>query len=181
MNREHAIFDASRCIAVSPSDTAPALVVLEAKMVIKSAKGERVVDAEKFFIGPAVDITHMTVVQPEELLIALRIPNTWSGAKFYFEKVADRQTWDFPLVNVASALKVTNGVIEAARVACGGVSCTPRYLKVVEDVVKGGPQDDESAELAGKTASHGARPVTYNQYKVPMMENLVKRAIRDAV
>jgi xanthine dehydrogenase YagS FAD-binding subunit len=181
MNREHAIFDASRCIAVSPSDTAPALLVLEAKMVIKSAKGERVVDAEKFFIGPATDITHMTVLQPEELLVALRIPNTWAGAKFYFEKVADRQTWDFPLVNVASALKVANGVIEAARVACGGVSCTPRYLKVVEDVVKGGPQDEENAELAGKTASHGARPVTYNQYKIPMMENLVKRAIRDAV
>jgi xanthine dehydrogenase YagS FAD-binding subunit len=181
MNRDHAIFDASRCIAASPSDTAPALVVLEAKMVIKSAKGERVVDAEKFFVGPAVDITHMTVLQPNELLVALRIPNTWAGAKFYFEKVADRQTWDFPLVNVASALKVTNGVIDAARVACGGVSCTPRYLKVVEDVVKGGPQDEESAELAGKTASHGARPVTYNQYKIPMMENLVKRAIRDAV
>jgi xanthine dehydrogenase YagS FAD-binding subunit len=181
MNREHAIFDAARCIAVSPSDTAPALVVLEAKMVIRSAKGERVVDAEKFFIGPAVDITHMTVLQPQELLVALRIPNTWAGARFYFEKVADRQTWDFPLVNVASALKVTNGVIDAARVACGGVSCTPRYLKVVEDVVKGGPQDEESADLAGKTASHGARPVTYNQYKIPMMENLVKRAIRDAV
>jgi xanthine dehydrogenase YagS FAD-binding subunit len=181
MNREHAIFDASRCIAVSPSDTAPALVVLEAKMVIKSAKGERVVDTEKFFIGPAIDITHMTVLQPEELLVALRIPNTWAGAKFYFEKVADRQTWDFPLVNVASALKVANGVIEAARVACGGVSCTPRYIKVVEDVVKGGQQDEETAELAGKTASHGARPVTYNQYKIPMMENLVKRAIRDAV
>jgi xanthine dehydrogenase YagS FAD-binding subunit len=181
MNREHAIFDAARCIAVSPSDTAPALVVLEAKMVIKSAKGERVVDAEKFFVGPAIDITHMTVLQPEELLVALRIPDTWSGAKFYFEKVADRQTWDFALVNVASALKVTNGVIDAARVACGGVSCTPRYIKVVEEVVKGGQQDEETAELAGKTASHGARPVTYNQYKIPMMENLVKRAIRDAV
>jgi xanthine dehydrogenase YagS FAD-binding subunit len=181
MNRDHSIFDASRCIAASPSDTAPALVVLEAKMVIKSAKSERVVDAEQFFVGPAVDITHMTVTQPNELLVALRIPNTWSGAKFYFEKVADRQTWDFPLVNVASALKVTNGVINAARVACGGVSCTPRYIKVVEDVVKGSPQDEETAELAGKTASHGARPVTYNQYKIPMMENLVKRAIRDAV
>src|SRR6267154_3663728 len=181
MNREHAIFDAARCIAVSPSDTAPALVVLEAKMVIKTAKAERVVDAEKFFIGPATDITHMTVVKPEELLVAIRIPNKWSGAKFYFEKVADRNTWDFALVNVASALKVTNGTIDAARVACGGVSCTPRFIKVVEDVVKGGKQDEETAELAGKTATHGARPVTYNQFKIPMMENLVKRAIRDAV
>jgi xanthine dehydrogenase YagS FAD-binding subunit len=181
MNREHAIFDAARCIAVSPSDTAPALVVLEAKMVIKTAKSERVVEAEKFFIGPATDITHMTAVKPEELLVALRIPNKWSGAKFYFEKVADRNTWDFALVNVASALKITNGTIDAARVACGGVACTPRYIKVVEDVVKGGKQDEETAELAGKTATHGARPVTYNQFKIPMMENLVKRAIRDAV
>ncbi len=180
-NREHAIFDISRCIAVSPSDTAPALVVLEAKMVIKSATAERVVDAEKFFIGPAIDITKMTVVRPDELLVALRIPNKWAGAKFYFEKVADRKTWDFALVNVASALKVTNGTIDAARVACGGVACTPRFLSVIEDVVKGGKQDDETAELAGKTASHGARPVTYNQFKVPLMENLVKRAIRDAV
>src|SRR6516165_8786604 len=181
MNREHAIFDASRCIAVSPSDTGPALLVLEAKMVIKTAKTERVVEAENYFIGPAVDITHMTIVKPEELLVAIRIPNKWAGSKFYFEKVADRNTWDFALVNVASALRVTNGTIEAARVACGGVACTPRFIKVVEDVVKGGKQDEETAELAGKTATHGARPVTYNQFKIPMMENLVKRAIRDAV
>jgi xanthine dehydrogenase YagS FAD-binding subunit len=180
MNREHAIFDASRCIAVSPSDTAPALLVLEAKMVIKTAKAERVVDAEKYFVGPALDITHMTILKPEELLVAIRIPSKWAGAKFYFEKVADRNTWDFALVNVASALKVTDGTIEAARVACGGVACTPRFIKVVEEVVKGGKQDEETAALAGQSAVHGARPVNYNQFKVPLMENLVKRAIRDA-
>ena len=181
MNREHALFDASRCIAVSPSDTAPALVVLEAKMVIKTAKAERVVDADKFFIGPAIDITRMTVTKPEELLVAVRIPNKWAGAKFYFEKVADRNTWDFALVNVASALRVTNGTIDAARVACGGVACTPRLIPAVEEIVKGGKQDEETAVLAGSSASHGARPVNYNQFKVPMMEHLVKRAIRDAV
>jgi xanthine dehydrogenase YagS FAD-binding subunit len=181
MNREHALFDASRCIAVSPSDTAPALVVLEAKMVLKTAKAERVVNADKFFIGPATDITHMTVTKPEELLVAIRIPNKWAGAKFYFEKVADRNTWDFALVNVASALKVTNGSIDAARVACGGVACTPRLIPVVEEIVKGGKQDEDTASLAGSSASHGARPVNYNQFKVPMMEHLVKRAIRDAV
>src|SRR5215831_2896242 len=181
MNREHAIFDAARCIAVSPSDTAPALLVLEAKMVIKTAKAERVVDSEKYFVGPALDITHMTILKPEELLVAIRIPSKWAGAKFYFEKVADRNTWDFALVDVASALKVTNGAIEAARVACGGVACTPRFIKVIEEVVKGGKQDEETAALAGKTATRGARPVTFNQFKVPLMENLVKRAIRDAV
>src|ERR1700674_419757 len=66
VNREHALFESDRCVAVSQSDTAPALVALDAKMVIKSAKGERVVRAENYFIGPAIDITHMTVVKPEE-------------------------------------------------------------------------------------------------------------------
>src|SRR5258708_29967663 len=153
MNREHAIFDATRCIAVSPSDTAPALVVLEAKMVIKTAKAERVVDAEKFFIGPATDITHMTVVKPEELLVAIRIPNKWSGAKFYFEKVADRATWDFALVNVASALKVTNGTIDAARGACGGGSGAPGSIKGGGAVWKGAIRDEGTADLARKTAT----------------------------
>src|SRR5258708_12723493 len=116
MNREHAMFDAARCIAVSPSDSAPALVVLEAKMVIKTAKAERVVDAEKFFIGPATDITHMTVVKPEELLVAIRIPNKWSGAKFYFEKVADPTTCDFALFNVTSTFTFTNAPPHSVRV-----------------------------------------------------------------
>src|SRR5271165_289664 len=71
-NREHAIFGANRCVAVNPSDTAPALVALEAQMVIRNKSGERVVDAENYFIGPGTDITRMTVLQPGELLTAIR-------------------------------------------------------------------------------------------------------------
>jgi xanthine dehydrogenase YagS FAD-binding subunit len=180
MNREHALFDADRCVAVTPSDTAPALVVLEAEMLLKSADGERAVKAEDFFIGPAVDITRMTTREPGEILIAIRIPNTWAGAKFYFEKVADRQTWDFPLVNVAAALVVSDGVVERARVACGGVACTPRLLAVVGDVVSGKAVDDQLAQLAGQSVTRGARPLNYNHFKVPLMQNLVRRAVRDA-
>ena len=96
-------------MAVNPSDTAPALIALDAKMVIRSTKGERVVDAEDYFIGPGIDITRMTVLQPGELLTAIRIPATWAGAHFYFEKIRDRQVWDFPLVNIASAAKFNGG------------------------------------------------------------------------
>src|SRR5258708_15341510 len=60
VNREHALFDSDRCVAVSPSDTAPALVALDAKFVIKGPKGERIITADQFFIGPKVDITRMT-------------------------------------------------------------------------------------------------------------------------
>src|SRR6202521_5151994 len=121
INREHAIFDANRCVAVNPSDTAPALIALDAKMVIRSSKGQRVVDAEAYFIGPSIDITRMTVLQPGELLTAIRVPATWAGAQFYFEKVRERQVWDFPMVNVAMAIKMSNGTIQGSLIVVNAV------------------------------------------------------------
>ena len=178
INREHAILHADRCVAVSPSDTAPALVALDAKMVIKSRGGERIVDAQQYFIGPAIDITRMTVLRPGELLTAIRIPSTWAGAQFYFEKVRDRQVWDFPLVNVASAMKASGGTIMQMRIAVGAVAATPVRLEHVEAAVAGKPRNEETADMAGRMAVDGAQPLRYNGYKVPLMRNLVKRAIR---
>lgn len=180
MNREHCLFESDRCVAVSPSDTAIASVALDAVMVIHNKDGERVVKAEDFFIGPKVDIERMTILEPGDILTAVRFPKAWAGANFYFEKVADRNTWDFALVSVASALRINNGVIEDARVVCGAVQCTPRRLTVVEEVIKGNPRSEEIADLAGKSASRGATPLNYNHFKIPLMQNLVKRAIRDS-
>ena len=180
MNREHCLFGANRCVAVSPSDTAPALLALEATMVINNASGERLVPADEFFIGPDVDIEKMTVLKPGDILTAIRIPGTWANASFYFEKVADRETWDFPLVNIAAAMRLDGSVISDIRIACGGVECVPRRLNVVEDILRGGSRDEESAAVAGGAASRGATPLNYNHFKIPLMENLVRRAIRDA-
>jgi len=180
INREHALFESDRCVAVSPSDGAPALVALDAKFVLQSSGGQRVIGPEEFFIGPKVDITHLTSTKPEEILTAIRIPKTWANASFYFEKVADRNTWDFPLVNVAAAMRVQNGVVQDARIACGGVSAVPRRLTSVEQIVKGQPVNEQTAKLAGQSASRGARPLNYNGFKIPLMENLVMRAVRDA-
>lgn len=180
MNREHCIFGANRCVAVTPSDPAPALVALDAEMVIRNASGERVVKAEDFFMEPAIDITRMTVLNQDDLLTAIRIPNTWAGAKFYFEKVADRNSWDFALVSIAAALKVRGNTIEDIRLACGAVQCVPRRLTAVENAVKGSQQNEQMAERAGELAIQGARPLNYNHFKVPLMANLVKRAVRDA-
>ena len=128
INREHAILHADRCVAVSPSDTAPALVALDASLVIRRLGGERIVAAQDYFVGPGRDITRMTTLEPGELLTAIRIPSTWAGAEFYFEKVRDRQVWDFPLVNVASALKVSGATIQSMRIAVGAVAATPVRL-----------------------------------------------------
>jgi xanthine dehydrogenase YagS FAD-binding subunit len=180
MNREHCLFEADRCVAVNPSDTAPALIALDAKFVVRNARGERLVEAEDYFIGPSVDITRMTVLQPGDLLTSIRLPNTWAGARFYFEKVSDRQAWDFPLVNVASAMRLDSGKIKDVRLVVGGVACRPLRLKAVEDSVRGESLSQETAELAGKTAIWGARPLNYNHFKMPLLKNLVQRAIREA-
>ena len=180
INREHALFESDRCVAVSPSDGAPALVALDAKFVLQSSSGQRVIGTDEFFIGPKVDITRLTSIKPEEILTTIRIPKTWANSSFYFEKVADRNTWDFPLVNVAAAMKVQNGVVQDARIACGGVSAVPRRLTSVEAIIKGQPLNENLAKLAGQSASRGARPLNYNGFKIPLMENLVMRAVRDA-
>jgi xanthine dehydrogenase YagS FAD-binding subunit len=178
INREHAILEADRCVAVSPSDTAPALIALDAQMVIRSTSGERVLSAEEFFVGPAIDIMRMTVLGPGELLTAIRIPSTWAGAQFYFEKVRDRNVWDFPLVNVASAIKFSGTTIEQMRLAVGAVAARPLRLANVEAAVAGKPRSEETATMAGQMAVEGATALRYNGYKIPLMRNLVKRAIR---
>jgi xanthine dehydrogenase YagS FAD-binding subunit len=180
-NREHAILLADRCVAVNPSDSAPALIALDAKFVILTRQGERVVDAEDYFIGPEIDITRLHILRAGDLLTAIRIPSTWANTTFYFEKVRDRNVWDFPLLNVASAMVVAGGTIERIRIAVNGAAARPLRLKAVEDAVRGKPPSAETGEMAGKIAVRGAVPLQFNGYKIPLMRNLVKRAIGGVV
>jgi xanthine dehydrogenase YagS FAD-binding subunit len=178
MNREHALFGASRCVAVSPSDTATPLVALEATMVARSLRGERLIPADRFFAGPNTHITRMTTLEADEILTAIRIPSKWAGKRFYFEKVSDRNVWDFALVSIAAAMSIEDDVIGDARIVCGGVACTPYRLRNVESAAIGKRLSDESAEAVAPLASRGAKALNYNQFKVPLMENLVRRAMR---
>jgi len=178
INREHAILEADRCVAVNPSDTAPALIVLGASMVIRGSSVERVIPAENYFVGPGTDITRMTALQPGELLTAIRIPGDWAGSNFYWEKVRDRQVWDFALVSVASAMTLSGTTIQNIRLVINGVAARPLRLATVEQYVKGKPRNESTAAAAGDMAVEGAQPLRFNAYKVPLMRNLVKRAIR---
>jgi xanthine dehydrogenase YagS FAD-binding subunit len=144
---------------------------------MRTAKGERVADAEEYFIGPEIDITRLHILQPGDLLTSVRIPSSWASAQFYFEKVRDRNVWDFALLNVASAMVVSNGSIERIRIAVNGAAARPLRLKSVEDAVRGKPLNAATREMAGKLAVQGAVPLQFNAYKIPLMRNLVKRAI----
>jgi xanthine dehydrogenase YagS FAD-binding subunit len=177
MNREHCIMGRSRCVAVNPSDTAPALIALDARMVVQSPR-RRLYDAEDFFIGPSVDIERMTVMKPGDLLTQIYVPDFWANSSFYFEKVRDRGSWDFQLVSVAAAFRMSGNTIEDARIAVNGVALYPVRLDAVERLVRGETPTETVQNAAGDLAVQGARALRHNDYKIPMMRNLVRRAVR---
>src|SRR5208337_5358201 len=107
----------------------------------------------------------------------IRIPSALAGAQFYFEKVRDRNVWDFPLLNVASAMVVSGGKIERIRLAVNAAAARPLRLRAVEEAVRGKVPDAATGEMAGRLAVRGAVPLQFNAYKIPLMRNLVKRAI----
>ncbi|MDR2549766.1 MAG: xanthine dehydrogenase family protein subunit M [Desulfobulbus sp.] len=175
-NREHAIFGAEGCVAVNPSDTAPALVALEARLVIENHKGGREIAAEDFFVGPDKDITRLNILAPGELLTAIRLPATWSGATFYFEKVSDRPVWDFSLVNIATAMRLRKDRIEQVRLVLGAVAARPWRLSEVEAAIMGCDRN-AAAEAAPRLAAKGAAVLPHNGYKAVLAANLAKRAL----
>ena len=178
MNREHALFNASRCVAVSPSDTATALAALDATMIAESVDGRREISVDDFFVGPDTHITRMTSLEPGEILTAVQLPARWAGQRFYFEKVADRDVWDFALVSIAAAMVMDGDTIGDSRFVVGGVACTPYRLPEVERAARGKPLSAESGDAVASLATRGAEPLNYNHFKVPMMENLVRHAMR---
>ncbi len=178
MNREHTLFEASRCVAVTPSDTGVALTALEATFHIQGRRREREISAGEFFIGPEIDIERMTSLEPTDVLLGIRIPEKWAGSSQYFEKVADRNVWDFALVNVAMAAHMEGDRIGDVSMVCGAVQCTPRRLTDVEDLVKGEVPGEDLESLVKRVAASGAQPLNYNHFKIPLMENLAARAVR---
>jgi xanthine dehydrogenase YagS FAD-binding subunit len=138
---------------------------------------ERVIPAAEFFVPPGYEITKMTMLEQGDLLVAIRIPGTFAGKQFYFEKVRDREVWDFALMSVASAISGASS-IEDSRIVVNGVAARPYRLTEVEAAIRGRARNEETAQMAADLAVRGAVPLTHNGYKVPMMANLVKRAIR---
>jgi len=118
------------------------------------------------------------VLQPGDLLTAIRIPAAWAGKAHYFEKVRDRMVWDFALVNIAASLNMSGTTISDARMVVNGVAAEPYRLDAVEAAIKGKPRDKATADLAADLAVQGAVPLRHNAYKIPLVKALVRRAIR---
>jgi xanthine dehydrogenase YagS FAD-binding subunit len=171
-NQYHAVLGGELCYIVHPSDTAPALVALNATARIVSDAGERSVPFEEYFTGPRIDVKRENVLGPTDVLAEILIPEPAAGAKGVYLKVRERSVWDFATVSVA--VQVSSG---DARIVLGGVAPTPLRVPAAENVIKGKPIDDALAKQAADQAFIGARPLTNNAYKVDMGKEIVRRAL----
>jgi xanthine dehydrogenase YagS FAD-binding subunit len=179
-NQFHAIFGGGPSYIVHPSDTATALVSLNATFRVVGPSGERLVPAAEFFTLPRDGPARENVLKDDEVLAAFILPRPAPGTRSTYHKVMDREAWTHAIVSAAVVLTPDPAdprVCRDARVVLGGVAPIPWRVPEVERLLKGQPLTADLAAKAGETAVAGARPLAKNGYKVGMTRSLVARTL----
>ncbi|MBZ5609453.1 MAG: xanthine dehydrogenase family protein subunit M [Acidobacteriia bacterium] len=176
-NQFHAIFGGGPSFIVHPSDTAPALVALDAKFHIAGPKGERTATLSEFFVLPRQNAARENSLAPDEVLVAVAIPSAHPGTRSAYHKVMDREAWTHAVVSAAIVLDMDKDVCRSARIVLGGVAPIPWRVPDAERVLTGQRITPELAAKAGEIAVAEAKPLAKNAYKVPLTKAVVRRTV----
>ncbi len=178
MNKFHAIFDTGVCPAVHASDTAVALCAVNARVLLMSVDGARMMPVEDFFVRPDEDATVENVMQSGEIVAEIVIPTASPNLRSMYLKAKERQAMDFALASVGLSLEVSEGVVSNARVVLGGVAPMPYRAHGAEKALVGARAGEVDSQSIGRLAAEGATPLSDNGYKVRLVSGLVSRAVR---
>ncbi|SDX37021.1 FAD binding domain-containing protein [Hymenobacter psychrophilus] len=181
-NRNLAILGTSdACIATSyPGDLSVALVALDAVLTLENAKGkQREVPITKFYLLPGSTPQKETVLEDDELIVAVTIPQTAAAQKSMYLKVRERTSYAYALASAAVGLEVQGGVIRAAKVALGGVGAQPWRSPEAEKMLVGKAPSEAVFRAAAEAALRGAKPREHNAFKVEMAQNTLVRALSE--
>jgi xanthine dehydrogenase YagS FAD-binding subunit len=180
-NRYHAIIGGELCYIVHPSDSATALLALNASGRIAGSAGERTIAFDNYFHGPREDVLTETVLKPDEILLEVQIPKPAAGTKMGWTKIKDRQVYDFAMASVAAAFVTdASGVWQSGRIVLGGVAPIPYRATVVEDALKG-KDVKANAKAAAAQIRTVARPMSLNAYKIDLVQGILERTILQAL
>jgi xanthine dehydrogenase YagS FAD-binding subunit len=176
-NQYHAIVGGFGCYIVHPSDAAPALIALGAKVHLSGPEGARDLPLEEFFIGPRVDIKRETVLKSGEILTAVVLPGAKETARSRYVKFSQRGAWDFALTSAAVWLDMDRGACREARICLGGVAPVPWRSAEAEKAITGARVDEASAGKAADAAVAACRAMSGNAYKIRLARAAVRRAL----
>ncbi|AGB45523.1 xanthine dehydrogenase family protein subunit M [Mesorhizobium sp. B2-7-3] len=182
-NRLHAVLGWSdACIATHPSDFCVPLVALDAVVEIEGKGGRRHVTLEEFHRLPGDTPQRETVLQPGDLIVAVRLPAEAASfaAHARYLKLRERTSYAFAVVSAAAALTVADGKIRAARLALGGVAAKPWRARSAEAVLLGADANEASFVRAADAALVDASPSGDNAFKIELARRIVVRALMSA-
>jgi xanthine dehydrogenase YagS FAD-binding subunit len=177
-NRLHAIVGAEECVAVAPSDLAPALMAYDASVGLNGSRGSRTMPLADLFVTPHGRVRREHAITPDELIVEIRVPENALARRGAFEKAMERKTWSFALVSVAVSAKIIGGVARDVRIVLGGVAPVPWRARDAEKLLEGRVLDEAACQAAADAALEKAEPLKDNGYKVPLARELVRRTLR---
>ena len=176
-NRLHAVFGQGPCVAVNPSDLAPALMALDATVTIAASDASRTIPIESLYRLPDADHRAQTILMPGEIVAKVSIPPTPAGSRSVFLKLMDRAAWSFALVSAAVALQWNADRVEQAIIVLGGVAGVPWRAQAAEQLLLGQQIDESLARAVSDVCMSEAKALNDNAYKIPMVRNLIRRAL----
>jgi xanthine dehydrogenase YagS FAD-binding subunit len=176
-NQLHAIFGGGPSYIVHPSDTAPALVALDARIRIAGPAGERIVPAADFFALPKLNPARENVLADDEVVAEILIPPPAPSSRSTYRKLLDREAWTHAVVSAAVTLQMEGAICRDARIVLGGVAPIPWDRPRAAEVLRGKRLSPEVAAEAARIAVEDARPMTKNAYKVALTSALIRRTL----
>jgi xanthine dehydrogenase YagS FAD-binding subunit len=178
-NKYNAILGGGKSNYVHPSDLAPMLVALGATVTIAGAAGSRTLPLQEFFVLPSQDVRRETVLKEGEIVTEIQVPASPLAARSTYLKFKERDSLDFAMAAVAAALELgpDNKTVRQARIVLGGVATIPWRAPAAEAYLVGKPINEETQTRAARLALEGARPMGQNEYKIPLTQTLVRRAL----
>ena len=176
-NQFHAILGGGPSFIVHPSDTATALMALDASFRIVGPSGERVVPASNFFVLPQRTPARENILADDEMLAAVELPAPRPGIRSMYHKVLDREAWTHAVVSAAIVLEMDRQICKSARIVLGGVAPIPWRVPAAESLLIGQRVTPELAAQVAETALARANPLRNNAYKVPLTKTIVRRSV----
>jgi len=180
-NQFHAIFGGGPSYIVHPSDTAVALVALDATFAIGGPSGRRTIKASDFFTLPTMNPSRENALKEGEILESIAVPAPRAPVRSTYHKIMDREAWTHAIASAAVVMEMDGAVCRSARIVLGGVAPIPWRLPEVEKILAGKRVTPELAAQAGEQAVAGARALAKNAYKIPMTQAMVRRTIASLV
>ncbi len=176
-NQYHAIFGNKLCAIVHPSAAATALIALGARLELTGPKGTREIALEEFFVTPEQDVRRENTIGANELITEIRVPPLPQGARSAYLKQGEKESFDWPIADVAVVLDCPGGRCARATIVLGAAAPVPFRARAAEAALAGKVIDEEAARAAARAALQGATPLSENAYKVPVFEAIVRRTI----